>query len=231
MKIRLHRGTFADSIETMEEIEPTFEAIRGYFTKRRLLGYQPNDTVQLALYSSEPVRGWKAEYAVLVNGSIVGFTDESVSEASRYFVDSLEIHMPRGQKDNQSNPVIPLRLEEQPVFRAIPNDTPGLLRAYLNAGVQKALHFLWGDLYRIHFYMTADLTLTQTAEGLKVSDHNPMFEISAIFKAYDELDLTYGEGLAIKHILEDLVMVTYNPQIAAPVSEDPKLDTYTHQET
>lgn len=210
MKIRLHRGSFEDSMKTMEEIEPTLEAIHAFLTKSRVLGYTPNDEIAVRVYSKEPARGWKAEYVVTLDGSAVAFTDEPISDVTNIVVNRFRIQMPRDAAEFKDLPEIALADRHCVRFRVIPGDVPGLRRGYVEL---TNLPFIWGD-YGIYFNLKADLTLTEGDR--KVSDHNVTMEIVEINHERQPLPLDYGVGLAIKFLLEQQVQLAYETTVFNP---------------
>jgi len=77
MRIRSHRGGLAESMETMEEIDPTEAAVRDYFRRRGAYGYTSRSVITLKPYGSGPDTriGWDDVHIVLVNDLPYGFTD------------------------------------------------------------------------------------------------------------------------------------------------------------
>jgi len=72
MKARKHRGSFAESMETMEEIDPTWEAVEKYF------GY-PKSMIKFHKSVFDDRKGWKSmTFLVTVNeengGGVHGMT-------------------------------------------------------------------------------------------------------------------------------------------------------------
>jgi len=61
MKVRKHRGSFAESMDTMLQIEPTWEAVEQYF------GY-PRSMITFHKSVFDDRKGWEAmTFLVLVN--------------------------------------------------------------------------------------------------------------------------------------------------------------------
>jgi hypothetical protein len=76
MKARRHRGGFAESMETMEEIEPTWDAMEKYFKYSRSM-------LEVKEYGFDSRKGWNAPtYIVIVNkiGGVLGMVSEDISE-------------------------------------------------------------------------------------------------------------------------------------------------------
>ena len=80
MKIRLHRGTLGDAMKTAEEIDSTIDAIKGYFERRQVLGYNSASKVTVETYSNFPDDriGWDKTFLVRIDGAIAAMTDEMV---------------------------------------------------------------------------------------------------------------------------------------------------------
>lgn len=76
MNIRLHRGGLDESMQTAEKIEPTLEAIRDYFTRRQVFGYDELSRIVVEEYSNRPDGriGWPCTYLVLLNDKPVAMT-------------------------------------------------------------------------------------------------------------------------------------------------------------
>jgi hypothetical protein len=83
MKIRLHRGGLAESMATLETIEPTTEAIHEYFTRYRVLGVGSTSRIEVCAYTSgaDSRIGWSGTKIVLVDGAPAAFCDEDVRPA------------------------------------------------------------------------------------------------------------------------------------------------------
>ena len=74
MKARRHRGGFAESMETMEEIDPTWEAMEKYFQ-------YPRSMLEVKPYGFDERKGWNTKtYIVVVNkiGGVLGMVSEDV---------------------------------------------------------------------------------------------------------------------------------------------------------
>lgn len=72
MKVRKHRGSFAESMETMEEIEPTWEAVEKYFQ-------YPRSMLEFHKSVFDEREGWKSwTYLVVVNkeGGVIGMASQ-----------------------------------------------------------------------------------------------------------------------------------------------------------
>jgi hypothetical protein len=66
MKIRMHRATIDEAMETLAEIEPTLEAIRGYVHPH---GFPVNPASAMIVYryddgAGDPRIGWPEVYVV-----------------------------------------------------------------------------------------------------------------------------------------------------------------------
>lgn len=97
MKIRKHRGSLADSIETMQEIEPTIEAIAAYLNKDNTVPYSDQELKTLQLYpygGKDDKLGWDKTYIVLIVGNAVAFTDhQCITEQQRQqIINQLKAH-------------------------------------------------------------------------------------------------------------------------------------------
>ena len=76
MKIRLHRGSLADSMDTVRDIEPTVPAVVAYLREAwgELGGdIEPQD-VKVEPYCYDARTGWYT-HIVTRKGGAVGFTD------------------------------------------------------------------------------------------------------------------------------------------------------------
>jgi len=76
MKVRKHRGSFAESLETMLEIEPTWDAVEQYF------GY-PRSMLEFHKSVFDEREGWKAwTYLVIVNkeGGVIGMASQEITQ-------------------------------------------------------------------------------------------------------------------------------------------------------
>jgi len=74
MKARKHRGSFAESMETMEEFEPTWENIEKYFQCPRSML-----TFDKSVYDAR--QGWESNtYHVIVNNAgVLGMVDYDIT--------------------------------------------------------------------------------------------------------------------------------------------------------
>jgi hypothetical protein len=79
MRIRMHRGGYAEAMETHEIIEPTKAAIVKYLRK---YGYLEIDTSMVFVipYDPAPHRGWNSHYMVKVGVYPAAFCDQEVKE-------------------------------------------------------------------------------------------------------------------------------------------------------
>lgn len=78
MKVRKHRGSFADSMETMLYLEPTWSAVEQYF------GY-PRSMIKFHKTSFDDRKGWNdMTYLVTVNqengGGVHGMASQEPTE-------------------------------------------------------------------------------------------------------------------------------------------------------
>ena len=76
IKVRKHRGSFAESMDTMLQIEPTWEAVEQYF------GY-PRSMLSFHKSTFDERKGWEAfTYLVLVNeengGGVLGMASQEL---------------------------------------------------------------------------------------------------------------------------------------------------------
>lgn len=75
MKIRQHRGSFADSMATVAEIEPTMQAIRDHIAK-----VEPDRPLGFITVTSTGVDkrcGWDTQLIELTDG-VFGYCEQSV---------------------------------------------------------------------------------------------------------------------------------------------------------
>lgn len=78
MKIRMHRGGYAESRETEEEIPATMANVMNYLSRHGWPEAHVNG-VTTKLYSDQPNRGWAQHYMVIVNGiGPAAFSDAEV---------------------------------------------------------------------------------------------------------------------------------------------------------
>lgn len=77
MKIRVHRGGYAEAKLTEETIEPNKEAIAAYLRKH---GWHEVESsmVFVVPYDSRPSRGWDVHHMVKVGIYPAGFCDQMV---------------------------------------------------------------------------------------------------------------------------------------------------------
>lgn len=83
MKIRVHKGGFSESMETLTEIEPTREAIAQYLRDQwGGLGYGVEaKNIELEAYGYND-RKFAEIYIVLLDGRAVAFTDGPLSDTT-----------------------------------------------------------------------------------------------------------------------------------------------------
>lgn len=79
MKIRKHRGSAAESLDTMREIQPTIAAIAEYLNRNN---ETPFSTEELKTIAVRPYGGSNQErtFVVTINGNPVAFTDSLTEE-------------------------------------------------------------------------------------------------------------------------------------------------------
>lgn len=90
IKIRRHRGSLSDAMETMKEIPATMEAVRVYLNTDNTLPFSDIElnAIQITPYGGPDDRiGWKATYMLRVGGHVVGFTDGPIKEEGEQNVD------------------------------------------------------------------------------------------------------------------------------------------------
>lgn len=78
MKIRAHRGLLADSMQTVEEISPTYEAIREYFKKDSPFPDLYDGHIEVKPYGYDDRIKWNT-HIVIVSECAIGFTDGPVN--------------------------------------------------------------------------------------------------------------------------------------------------------
>lgn len=86
MKIREHRETLDESMETVEEIDPTMEAIAS-FINRKYAGWLgdlpfPVKRIKVIPYTFDTRIGWDTHIVVIEDFGVFGFTDGPVQEKS-----------------------------------------------------------------------------------------------------------------------------------------------------
>lgn len=75
MKIRMHRGGLAEAMATVEEIEPTLEAVRAYLERDRDPRFQPPiGMIKVKPYGYDERIDWDT-HIVVVDGVPMGWTD------------------------------------------------------------------------------------------------------------------------------------------------------------
>lgn len=79
MKIRQHRGSLSDSMETAEDIAPTIEAIKAYFIKNSdpIFYSLYQGDIEVKPYGFDERINWNT-HIITVNGNAVGFTDRAI---------------------------------------------------------------------------------------------------------------------------------------------------------
>lgn len=84
MKIRRQRGSLAESMETLAEIEPTLACVRQYLKAGKVFGYVSSSPVKVVLYTDRPDSriGWDKTYIVLVDDLPYAFTDGPLQESA-----------------------------------------------------------------------------------------------------------------------------------------------------
>lgn len=83
MKLRMHRGSFSESMSTECEIEPTRQGVIDMLRKQIMydLGDEPNVTFQMYVDGPDKRNGWAKTVTVLLNGSPTAFIDGSLEGA------------------------------------------------------------------------------------------------------------------------------------------------------
>lgn len=76
MKIRMHRGTYADSLATAREVDPTFAAIDDYLKEHGVEG-----SVTIHFDGLDPRDGMRERHVLLLDGCAVAYTDQLPPEA------------------------------------------------------------------------------------------------------------------------------------------------------
>lgn len=72
MKIRRHRGSYAESVETIETIPATVAGVREYLKRQETYLFDPAAKIEVRFYAKSD-RGWGDDYIVLVDSLPVGF--------------------------------------------------------------------------------------------------------------------------------------------------------------
>lgn len=81
MKIREHRRGFAESMETVVEIEPTIEAVAGVI--RKVWGESIGKCMIVTVtpyYGFDQRNGWDTHIVVVAGHGVFGFTDGPLSQ-------------------------------------------------------------------------------------------------------------------------------------------------------
>lgn len=83
MKVRMHRGGLAESMETAQEIPASKAALMAYLKSHLRFYYEeiPDEWISVIPYHSEPDNriGWQSTYLVIMKGSAVAFTDSNLA--------------------------------------------------------------------------------------------------------------------------------------------------------
>lgn len=74
MKVREHRGSLEESMATVAEIEPTYDALAEFFSKNHNQQYRV-DQFEIKPYGFDKRIDWNT-HVVTINGNAVGFTDQ-----------------------------------------------------------------------------------------------------------------------------------------------------------
>ena len=75
MKIRTHRGSLVDSMETLVEIEPTMVAVHEWVKSTLENKLPARLTVTKYGYGIDPRTGWDTYVVILPGCGVLGFTD------------------------------------------------------------------------------------------------------------------------------------------------------------
>lgn len=82
MKIRMHRGALADSMETVQEIEATLPAVVAVIEARLGMTFDPR-LIEVSPYGGVDERiGWDTHIVTIRGYGVFGFTDGPLSAAA-----------------------------------------------------------------------------------------------------------------------------------------------------
>lgn len=94
MKFRHHRGSLAESMRTVVELDPSLEALRAHLTSSRKNDPHGNHVGNLVVsyYGEDNRIGWSITYIVTEDGNAIGFTNGPINvENSREIKDDQEL--------------------------------------------------------------------------------------------------------------------------------------------
>lgn len=79
MKIRMHKGSYEESMATEQDIDPTKIAIFNYIKSQTiLLELTSPDDIIVRFYAHTPDREWRDDFIILGLGLPYGFCSEDV---------------------------------------------------------------------------------------------------------------------------------------------------------
>lgn len=81
MKIRQHRGSLRDAMETCVDIEPSLDALKAYIERvYEAMYFEPWHSIDVFLYANflDERIGWPKTFMVKVNGYPFAYTDGAI---------------------------------------------------------------------------------------------------------------------------------------------------------
>lgn len=77
MRIRMHKGSYIDSLATAKTIRNNITEIAGYFTEQYCMDIK-EELLKIKEYGLDKRDNWGKSYIVMYDGIPLGFTDEMV---------------------------------------------------------------------------------------------------------------------------------------------------------